>query len=115
VRTQFTCRATIVCGRVVPVGTVCKVSGCELVGFGSHCSKYPVPYFTAAAALGLTRSDVDVFIKKLFKIYVETMKYNSLPPEVGSGAGTLSDADLGIDGTSTFPSEDSLEDSGSTS
>ncbi len=94
---------------MVPVGAVSKVSGCDLIGFGSHCSKYPVPYFTAAAALGLTRSDVDVFIKKLFKIYVEAIKYNSLPSEIGSGAGTVSDVDLGFDGSSTLPSEESVD------
>lgn len=50
----FLCSLANVCSVVVP-GDTATIAGCALVGFGAHCSAYPVPYFTAAASLGLTR------------------------------------------------------------
>jgi hypothetical protein len=39
---------------VVPIDAKSTISGVSFVGYGSHCSAYPCPYFTAAAAIGLT-------------------------------------------------------------
>lgn len=39
-----------------------------MAGWGAHTSKYPVPYLTAAAAIGMQKSDVDQFISRLDKV-----------------------------------------------
>ena len=36
-------------------------------GWGSHHSSYPVPYLTAAAAIGMRRQDVELFVHRLDK------------------------------------------------
>ena len=54
--------------RVVPKGEVKEVSGYTFQGFGSHTDSYPCAYLTAAAAMGMTKDDVDSFIKRLDKV-----------------------------------------------
>ena len=55
--------------RVVPGGDVKEVGGHTFEGFGSHCMSYPVAYLTAAAAVGMTKDDVDAFVKRLDKVF----------------------------------------------
>ena len=45
-----------------------EVSGYTFQGFGSHSNEYPCSYLTAAAAIGMERDDVDLFIKRLDKV-----------------------------------------------
>ena len=54
--------------RVVPRDDVKEVSGHTFQGFGSHSNNYPTTYLTAAAAIGMTKHDVDAFIKRLDKV-----------------------------------------------
>jgi O-phospho-L-seryl-tRNASec:L-selenocysteinyl-tRNA synthase len=54
--------------RVVAPGDNKNISGVEFENFGSHSSKYPCPYLTAAAAIGITQSDIDCFTKRLEKV-----------------------------------------------
>lgn len=49
------------------------------VGWGAHNSSYPVPYLTAAAALGMRKSDVDLFSHRLDKV-LSKLKGRSAPP-----------------------------------
>lgn len=42
--------------------------------FGSHSNGSDTPYFTAAAAIGIKREDIDLFIKRLHKI-LESVKH----------------------------------------
>lgn len=51
--------------RVVAPGASKVIGGVEFRGWGAQCNDYPVPYFTAAAALGLRAGDVDTFVAKL--------------------------------------------------
>lgn len=51
---------------------------CHL-GWGAHNSSYPVPYLTAAAALGMRKSDVDLFSHRLDKV-LSKLKGRSAPP-----------------------------------
>lgn len=39
----------------------------QFIGWGAHYSNYPCSYLTAAAAIGATRRDVDLFLKRLEK------------------------------------------------
>ena len=54
--------------RVVRKGEVKEVSGHTFHGFGSHSKEYPCSYLTAAAAIGMQKEDVDLFIKRLDKV-----------------------------------------------
>ncbi|XP_041471539.1 O-phosphoseryl-tRNA(Sec) selenium transferase-like isoform X2 [Lytechinus variegatus] len=53
--------------RVVPQGVSKEINGHLFQGFGSHSNAYPSAYMTAAAAIGMTREDVNLFIKRLDK------------------------------------------------
>lgn len=53
--------------RVVPQGVSKDINGHHFQGFGSHSNNYPSAYLTAAAAVGMTREDVELFIKRLDK------------------------------------------------
>jgi O-phospho-L-seryl-tRNASec:L-selenocysteinyl-tRNA synthase len=60
--------------RVVAPGATKTIGPVKFVGWGSQCNDYPAPYFTAAAALGLTCEDVDKFIAKLDTVVREVSK-----------------------------------------
>ena len=60
--------------RVVVPGKTQEVGGITFHGFGASHDAYPVPYFTAAAALGTTREDVDAFCARLTKAFADFQK-----------------------------------------
>ncbi|CAG0893252.1 unnamed protein product, partial [Cyprideis torosa] len=43
------------------------VAGVKFQGWGAHCDTYPVAYLTAAAGLGMTLEEVEIFLKRLDK------------------------------------------------
>ena len=45
--------------------------------WGSHSNNYPFSYMTAAAAVGLERSEIDVFVKRLNKIFSKFKRKNT--------------------------------------
>ncbi|XP_049591774.1 O-phosphoseryl-tRNA(Sec) selenium transferase [Syngnathus scovelli] len=53
--------------RVVPLGKEQNIGGHTFRGFMSHSESYPCPYLNAAAAVGITRDDVALCIKRLDK------------------------------------------------
>ncbi|KAK3566728.1 hypothetical protein QTP86_004465 [Hemibagrus guttatus] len=53
--------------RVVPLGAEQTVSGHTFRGFMSHSDAYPCPYLNAASAIGITKKDVELSIKRLDK------------------------------------------------
>ncbi|KAI4900144.1 hypothetical protein NFI96_023873 [Prochilodus magdalenae] len=53
--------------RVVPLGMEQTVSGHAFRGFMSHSDAYPCPYLNAASAIGITKNDVELSIKRLDK------------------------------------------------
>lgn len=57
--------------RVLTGGKQQTVGGITFADYGCHISGYPHPYMTAAAALGTTQQDVDVFVVRLVKAYQE--------------------------------------------
>ncbi|XP_063321243.1 O-phosphoseryl-tRNA(Sec) selenium transferase [Pelmatolapia mariae] len=75
--------------RVIPLGKEQTVSGHAFRGFMSHSDSYPCPYLNAASAVGITREDVAVCIKRLDKC-LKTLKkeggtVSSLNQEVSIG------------------------------
>ena len=44
------------------------------LNYGAHCDDYPHAYFTAAAAIGIDRKDVDAFIERLDKNWKQYLK-----------------------------------------
>ncbi|UYV60801.1 SEPSECS [Cordylochernes scorpioides] len=74
--------------RVVVPGGSKDVEGIQLEGWGSHCPNYPTAYLTAAAAIGITKKEIDQFISKFEKIlhkFKEKHLKNMIaltPPEV---------------------------------
>lgn len=53
--------------RVVPSGKTQVIGGSRFLGYGSSCNSYEHTYLTAAAALGGTEAESDMFIQKLKK------------------------------------------------
>ncbi|XP_020779568.2 O-phosphoseryl-tRNA(Sec) selenium transferase [Boleophthalmus pectinirostris] len=69
--------------RVIPLGKEQTISGHTFRGFMSHSEAYPCPYLNAASAVGITRDDVTLCIKRLDKC-LKTLKKDvarSGPPE----------------------------------
>ncbi|XP_049859795.1 O-phosphoseryl-tRNA(Sec) selenium transferase isoform X1 [Schistocerca gregaria] len=65
--------------RVVTGTDIKEVAGHKFEGWGAHNSSYPVPYLTAAAALGMRKTDVDLFVHRLDKV-LGKLKGRSAPP-----------------------------------
>jgi O-phospho-L-seryl-tRNASec:L-selenocysteinyl-tRNA synthase len=75
--------------RVVAPGKTQEVGGIAFEGFGASCDAYPVPYFTAAAALGTTRGDVDAFCVRLGKAFTDFRKKTRKDANRGSPNGEI--------------------------
>lgn len=53
--------------RVVSPDTEKDINGHVFTGWGAHAQNYRCAYLTAAAAIGMTKADVDTFLKRLDK------------------------------------------------
>ena len=60
--------------RVLAAGKQQTVAGVTFQDYGCHIAGYPHPYVTAAAAIGGSRQEVDVFVGRLAKAYKELMR-----------------------------------------
>ena len=69
--------------RVVPPNATKDINGYEFTGWGAHTNNYPCAYLTAAAALGMSRDDVDTFLKRLDKCLCKFAKKNNPALPVG--------------------------------
>ncbi len=54
--------------RVVTPGGSKEIGGIVFKNFNSHSNCYPSVYLTAAAAIGIKKDEIDIFIKRLQKI-----------------------------------------------
>jgi len=54
--------------RVVSTVVTKTFHGVTFQGFDAHCDNYGTPYLTAAAALGMEKPEVDIFITRLSKL-----------------------------------------------
>ncbi len=64
--------------RVVAKGETKDVGGTKFVGFGSHYNSYPCAYLTAAAAIGMDKKEIDMFIQRLEKVFSKCKKKDHL-------------------------------------
>ena len=46
----------------------------SISGWGSHSREASAPYLTAAAAVGMTRGDVDAFVRRLDKVLLKAKR-----------------------------------------
>ena len=54
--------------------------GCQFLNYGSHSDAYPVlPFFNAAAAIGQTREEIDLFIVRLDEAFTTLRGVKSGP------------------------------------
>lgn len=61
--------------RVIPSdGKKSDICGQAFTSFGAHCDAYGSPYLTAAAAIGMTSRDIDLFITRLDKVLTKCVK-----------------------------------------
>ena len=61
--------------RVVARETEAKdISGYSFVGWGASCDDYPVPYFTAACALGASEQELADFVGRLDRAFGQAHK-----------------------------------------
>jgi O-phospho-L-seryl-tRNASec:L-selenocysteinyl-tRNA synthase len=70
--------------RVVAPGTTKVINGYEFPNWGSHSNEYPCAYLTAAAAIGMTKDEVDTFLKRLDKCLHKCLKTEDPIVAVGS-------------------------------
>lgn len=47
------------------------IGGYVFESYGAHFNQFPVPYLTFACAIGMTKQEVDLLVKKLRKTIVE--------------------------------------------
>ncbi len=66
--------------RVVTTTGSKSVAGMSFPGYGAHADAYTVPYITAAAAMGMQKSEVDTFVQRLQSVIDEFRKQH---PEAG--------------------------------
>ena len=52
---------------MVPLGSTKDINGYLFTGWGAHARNYRCSYLTAAAAIGMSKADVDTFLKRLDK------------------------------------------------
>lgn len=52
---------------MIPLGVEQTVSGHTFHGFMSHADAYPCPYLNAASAIGITKDDITLCMKRLEK------------------------------------------------
>lgn len=66
--------------RVVdPAGPGATINGVKFDHFGAHCNNYPVPYITAACAIGLTEDEITLFLGRIRKCFAEFQRKYSKP------------------------------------
>ncbi|XP_077992418.1 O-phosphoseryl-tRNA(Sec) selenium transferase-like [Glandiceps talaboti] len=59
-----------------------EVAGYTFQNYGAHTNRYPCTYLTAAAAVGMTKHDVDTFVKKLDKVLSKCITKDSAKSEL---------------------------------
>ena len=70
--------------RVVAPGAQKTIGPHTFTNWGAHYDAYPSAYFTAAAAIGMKREEVDIFAKKLDKTFMK-FKRKAVPTQEENG------------------------------
>ena len=53
------------------MGSEKKIGPHSFINWGSHSNNYHCAYFTAAAAIGMKKEEIDTYIKKLDKVFTK--------------------------------------------
>lgn len=64
---------------VTRTGKDTAISGLTFHNFGAHHDNYPCSYMTAAAAVGMTKKDVDTFTSRLDQVLKKFKKNQGVP------------------------------------
>jgi O-phospho-L-seryl-tRNASec:L-selenocysteinyl-tRNA synthase len=56
-------------------GKMVRINGYEFVGYGAHHDAFPSVYLTVAAAIGMTKDDVDLTISRITKVLTKASKH----------------------------------------
>jgi len=86
---------------VVSPGAEKVIGPHTFANWGSHCDTYPCAYFTAAAAIGMNKEEVDIFAKRLDKVFTN-FKRKHTGPKLDLEEGEPDDDDEGTYFTSSF-------------
>ena len=54
--------------RVVPRNVQKIIENNSFTGYGSHTNEYHCPYLTVAIAIGMTKSECEIFLKRFDKV-----------------------------------------------
>ncbi|XP_062501022.1 O-phosphoseryl-tRNA(Sec) selenium transferase-like isoform X2 [Corticium candelabrum] len=76
------CGQLYLCGRVVASGSRRTIGSYTFINWGAHSNHYPSPYLTAAAAIGMTKDEVDAFLKRLKKVLMKFKRKRGVIQEV---------------------------------
>lgn len=57
--------------RIVPLNSSKTVTDIDFRGYGSHVDRYHCSYLTAACAIGITRPEIDEFMRRLDKMMLK--------------------------------------------
>ncbi|XP_062501031.1 O-phosphoseryl-tRNA(Sec) selenium transferase-like isoform X3 [Corticium candelabrum] len=68
--------------RVVASGSRRTIGSYTFINWGAHSNHYPSPYLTAAAAIGMTKDEVDAFLKRLKKVLMKFKRKRGVIQEV---------------------------------
>ena len=85
--------------RVVSPGVEKVIGPHTFANWGAHCDAYPCAYFTAAAAIGMEKEEVDTFAKRLDKVFTNFKRKHAGPKldlELQDGGPVQPDDDEGI-------------------
>lgn len=61
--------------RVLVPADVKEIGGCKIKDFGRHFDNYPTSYLTVSASIGIKKDDIDLFIKRLHKVFENVEKH----------------------------------------
>lgn len=75
--------------RVIPLGKEQTISGHTFRGFMSHSESYPCPYINVASAVGISKEDVTLCMKRLDKC-LKALKKELNPSKSTSPVSQLS-------------------------
>ena len=70
--------------RVVAPNSEKTIGKHTFANWGAHYDGYPCTYLTAAAAIGMSREEVDIFCKRLDRTLTK-FKHKRIPPSPSTG------------------------------
>jgi len=75
------------CRVVACVDEVKKTAGVEFCNWGAHMQHYPHSYFTVACSVGITDTDIGLFMERVNKVLVKFKKQHPVTQPLASGDG----------------------------